>query len=190
MVENILELKIILDKSNPTIWRRVLVPVSVTFFDLHHIIQISMGWKNAHLFKFEVGDYKIGIPDDEYDEDADTAHAGEVTLDLLLLKKGLTFHYVYDFGDWWQHTLKVEDILTKDDIVYPVCTGGEMACPREDSGGIPGHYWYLEILRDPKHPEYKEIKRWIGRGYDPQKFDLAKVNKELPKFKSYMKYWR
>src|SRR5690606_7390723 len=102
MVENILELKIILDKSNPTIWRRVLVPVSVTFFDLHHIIQISMGWKNAHLFKFEVGDYKIGIPDDEYDEDADTAHAGEVTLDLLLLKKGLTFHYVYDFGDWWQ----------------------------------------------------------------------------------------
>jgi hypothetical protein len=187
---NILSLKITVNNTNPTIWRKVLVPASVKFFDLHHIIQISMGWKNSHLFEFQVGDYKIGYidPNEAFE---DTADAGEVTLDLLLMKEGFMFTYLYDFGDYWQHTIEVEKILEKEiDKVYPVCTGGQLACPPEGSGGIHGFYENLEILKDPKHPEYKEVKRWLGRGYDPEKFNIDKVNKELPKFKSYMKHWK
>lgn len=187
-MNRILSLKITLNKTNPAIWRRVLVPASVKFFDLHHIIQISMGWKNSHLFEFQVGDYKIGYTDDENEGFEDTAHAGEIALDLLLLKEGLTFTYLYDFGDYWQHTVEIEKILTKKEgKIYPVCTDGQLACPSEDSGGIHEN---LEILKDPKHPEYKEVKRWLGRGYDPEKFDIDKVNKELPKFKRWMKHWK
>lgn len=189
-MHQILSLKITLNKTKPAIWRAVLVPASVRFFDLHHIIQISMGWKNSHLFEFLVGEYKIGYidPNEAFEDIAD---AGEVALDLLLMKEGFTFTYLYDFGDNWQHTVEVEKILDKDsDKVYPVCTEGQLACPPEDSGGIHGFYENLEILKYPKHPEYKEVKQWLGRGYDPEKFNIDKVNKELPKFKSYMKNWK
>lgn len=185
----ILALNITLKETSPAIWRRVLTPASVTFFDLHHIIQISMGWKNSHLFEFQVGDYKIGYID-PFGDCEDTADAGEVKLDLLLLKEGLSFTYLYDFGDSWKHTISVEKIVSKEDgKIYPACTDGALACPPEDSGGTFGYYRNLEILKDPKHPEYKDVKRWLGRGYDPEKFDIDKVNKELPKFRKYMKRW-
>ena len=190
-MSKILSLKITLNETNPVIWRRVLVPASVTFFDLHHVFQISMGWTNSHLFEFQIGDYKIGYTDDVHEGFEDVAHASEVTLDLLLLKEGLTFGYLYDLGDFWTHTVDVEKILSKDDSkVYPSCTGGQLACPTEDSGGIHGFYRNLEILKDPKHAEYKDLKRWLGRNYDPEKFDVNKINKELPKFKKWMKHWR
>lgn len=189
-MNKVFSLKITLNKTTPAIWRRVLVPDSVTFFDLHHIFQISMGWRNSHLFEFQVGDYKIGYTDDVHEGFEDVTHASEVTLDLLL-KEGLTFGYLYDFGDFWTHTVEVEKILPKEDKkVYPVCTGGELACPTEDSGGIHGFYQDLEILKNPKHPEYKDLKRWLGRGYDPEKFNIDKVNKELPRFKKYMNIGR
>jgi hypothetical protein len=190
MAEQILSLKITLDKTNPDIWRRVLVSAALKFFDLHHIIQICMGWKNSHLFEFQVGDYKIGYIDPNEMED-DLANAGEVPLDLLLTKEGLTFTYLYDFGDYWKHTVEVEKILTKDEGKhYPVCTDGQLACPPEDCGGVPGFYTNLKILKDPKHPQYKSLKQWLGRGYNPEKFDINKVNKELPKFKKYRKDWQ
>lgn len=189
-VDKIIALKITLKDTKPAIWRKVQVPSNVTFFDLHHIFQISMGWTNSHLFEFQVGDYKLGYVNDNLDGMEDTADAGAVLLDLLLLKKGLQFGYLYDFGDYWQHIVVVEKLMEiKKGVVYPVCTGGEMACPHEDSGGIWGHYQNMEIIKDPKHPEYKETKRWLGRGYDPLKFDIDKVNKELPRFKKWMKNW-
>jgi hypothetical protein len=189
-MNDILSLKITLNDTIPVIWRRVLVANTVKFFDLHHIIQISMGWKNSHLFEFRVGDYKIGYID-RNEAFEDIADAGEVALDVLLTKEGLTFTYLYDFGDSWRHTLEIEKIIAdKPGNNYPECTGGQLACPPEDSGGIPGFYENLKILKDRKHPEYADVKRWVGRGYDPEKFDIKRVNTELPRFRNYMKHWR
>lgn len=184
-----IELKITLNKTEPPIWRRVLVPSSVNFFDLHHIIQISMGWKNSHLFEFRVGDYRIGYidPNEAFEDIAD---ASQIALDLLLMKEGIAFTYLYDFGDGWQHTVKVEKISKEEGKGYPTCVDGELACPPEDSGGIHGYYANLEILKDEKHPEYSSLRQWLGREYDPEKFNIDKVNKELPKFKKYMRHWQ
>jgi hypothetical protein len=189
-MSDIVYLKIILDKSNPPIWRKVLVPTSVSFFDLHHIFQICMGWRNSHLFQFNVDNYKIGYVDDFTEGFEDVTDAREVTIDLLLTTEGMSFTYLYDFGDYWTHTVTVEKITEREpDRNYPECLEGQLACPTEDSGGIDGFYQNLEILKDKKHPEYSDTKRWVGRGYDPVKFNLEKVNKELPRFKKYMKHW-
>lgn len=188
-MEDILALKITLNDTRPAIWRKILVPASVTFFDLHHIIQIGMGWKNGHLFEFEVGEHKIGYisPTDAFE---DLADANEVTLDLLL-KPGVEFSYVYDFGDNWIHTVSVEALFEEETgRTYPLCLEGQLACPPEDSGGIHGFYQNLEILKDKKNPDHAALKQWVGRGYNPEKFDISKVNAELPKFKKYMKHWK
>ena len=67
MATNILQLKITLQRIKPDIWRRVEVKDDITFFELHHVIQIAMGWWNAHLFEFNVENYKIGITEDDWD---------------------------------------------------------------------------------------------------------------------------
>jgi len=41
---------------------------------------------------------------------------------------------------------------------YPVCTGGERACPPEDCGGIGGFYDLLDALGDPTHDQHEELQ--------------------------------
>ena len=63
--------KVSLRDISPAIWRRIKVPESYTFWDLHVAIQDSMGWLDYHLhaFRFPEADGKrtveIGIPDEE-----------------------------------------------------------------------------------------------------------------------------
>ena len=61
-----IQFKIQLEGITPPIWRTFQVDASEAFFDLHEIIQIVMGWENAHLFEFHINDRKIGLlPDEE-----------------------------------------------------------------------------------------------------------------------------
>jgi hypothetical protein len=59
-MSEIILLKISLDNTKPLIWRKILVEKRITFYELHHIIQIAMGWTNSHLFEFNINNYRIG----------------------------------------------------------------------------------------------------------------------------------
>ena len=50
----ILQLKVRLLGINPMMWRRVLVPESVSLRELHGVVQLAMGWEGIHLFEFAV----------------------------------------------------------------------------------------------------------------------------------------
>ncbi len=90
------------------------------------------------------------------------------------------FHYEYDFGDGWAHTLLVEKIIpAKENPKTFVCLAGKGRCPPEDCGGIWGYYDLLEILSDVKHPEHEERMEWIGGPIDPDAFDPAAVTNAL-----------
>lgn len=49
---------------SPMIWRRFKINGNTTLADLHHVIQIGMGWDNLHLHQFRVyaKDYGICYP--------------------------------------------------------------------------------------------------------------------------------
>ena len=65
------------------------------------------------------------------------------------------FIYEYDFGDGWQHEVRVEKALPTDaTFKHPVCLAGANACSPDDSGGIPGYYNLLDAIADPKHPDH------------------------------------
>jgi dUTP pyrophosphatase len=180
-----IQLKISLMGSDPLIWRRISVESDKDFYDLHDILQVAMGWENYHLFSFRVDDYTIKEIDEEFDDfgpgDSKSIDAGDITLHEALLKSGVgNFTYEYDFGDGWLHNInveKVEDLNPEE--VYPHCIDGEMNCPPEDCGGIPGYYRLLKILDDKKHPEHKQMKEWIGGDFDPKEFSVDKVNLTL-----------
>jgi hypothetical protein len=47
--ERIARLRIELADISPPIWRRVEVPLDLTFKHLHDVIQAVMGWEDCHL---------------------------------------------------------------------------------------------------------------------------------------------
>jgi len=38
---------------------------------------------------------------------------------------------------------------------------------------------FLNLLRDRTHPEHRDMLAWAGRGFDPERFDRATVNRKL-----------
>jgi hypothetical protein len=193
-MEDFFQINISLNYSNPTIWRQIHLHKSHTFFELHHIIQITMGWHNYHMYEFNVEGYRIGaIYEDEKVDGFDNNNlldSATTKLCDVVSSVGDVIKYEYDFGDSWEHTIVVEAFLiASSERAYPMCIAGEMACPPEDSGGIYGHYSNLEILKDKKHPHYKQTKIWMPRGYNPDKFNIDKINKKLDKLDNYISKW-
>ena len=56
MIETIARVRIELREIEPTVWRRVDVPLTSTLLALHDIIQVTVGWTDSHLFEFVVDD--------------------------------------------------------------------------------------------------------------------------------------
>ena len=174
------QIKITLTGSQPAIWRRMQVRGNITLAALHGVVQVVMGWDNSHLHRFiiqraiyeipERGDVGPNKPKDER----------KFALCDLLSQEGSQFTYEYDFGDNWQHDLLVEKIHPAEEgMLYPICLEGAGACPPEDVGGIPGHDHFLEAMADPNDPEHQDYRDWIGGPFDPEKFDLARINQIL-----------
>jgi hypothetical protein len=178
-MDEIIQLKITLQWTKPPIWRRFLVEKSITFHNLHHIIQDVMGWCNYHLYDFTVNGDRIMKPFED-NEDDEAIDSSKITIDSYLKVPTQKFHYLYDFGDSWEHLLTVEKILPREaNVQYPVCIKGRLSCPPEDCGSIPGYYNMLEIIKNKKHPEHKEMLEWLGEDYDPEYFNLEEINEAL-----------
>lgn len=171
----ILQLRITLQGIDPPIWRRVLVPNEFSFGELHEVVNRVMGWDNSHPHVFKIGEIRYGHPELVEDcgfgggRDEDT-----VLLAAVLKRKGQVLEYEYDFGDCWEHQIKVEKVLPWDpELRLPVCLAGERACPPEDCGGVYGYHRILEALRNPNDPELDDTREWVGE-FDSEKFDLKK----------------
>ncbi|MEA3487768.1 MAG: plasmid pRiA4b ORF-3 family protein, partial [Euryarchaeota archaeon] len=58
---HVYQFKITLGGSTPPIWRRIQVPETYSFWDLHVAIQDAMGWSGNHLHEFEVVNPSTGL---------------------------------------------------------------------------------------------------------------------------------
>lgn len=177
---SVYQIKVTLIDSKPPIWRRFLVGDTITLNKLHDVLQIVMGWTNSHLHHFIINDEFYGeLMDDEFG-DMGTQDEARFKLNQFVTREGFKFRYEYDFGDSWLHDLVVEKILPAEKGVhYPICTAGKRACPPEDVGGVWGYEDFLKVILDPKHHEYGEMREWIGGDFDPEGFNLNKVNAGL-----------
>ncbi len=172
------QLKIILAHVEPPVWRRVEV-ADCSLAKLHDVIQTAMGWHSCHLWAFDVNGEQYGDSDDA-DLELDMTSARKMKLSRLAADGVKRFRYVYDFGDNWEHVIRLEKTLEADpQAKYPRCVAGSRACPPEDCGGAWGYGDLLEALRNPKHKEHQDMKEWIGGDFDPEEFDLKSVNAGL-----------
>jgi len=174
-------LRVELLEIGPLIWRRVRVARSVTFKQLHETLQIVMGWQESHLHEFRAGKLVIGMKDvDELDQRENLQDEDDWSLNELLDMGVAEFEYVYDFGDDWVHRVVLEPATrSREPGPSPLCLAGENACPPEDVGGPHRYAVFLQAIADPAHEEHERYLRWIGGVWDPNGFDLNRVNRDL-----------
>jgi len=178
------QLRVTLKYLEPEIWRRLLVPDTVTLAQLHRCLQITMGWSNSHMHQFQIAKTHYGTPDRQWEDVNPTLNEKNFTLTDVLGKTVKKFAYLYDFGDDWEHEVRVEKILPITDQPSPLqCTGGANACPPDDVGGVPGYCDFVAAVLDPKHPEHDELLEWCGGSFDPHAFDINQVNAQLKRIK-------
>lgn len=177
-IYEVYEMKVRLKGTRPGIWRRFQTSGSITLYKLHRILQVVMGWSDYHLYEFRICKSGYGEPDPDYSPETKSARRVRVS---EVLTRGMTkLTYIYDFGDYWEHEIVVERILPAEQhLRHPVCTEGERACPPEDCGGIWGYSHLLKVIRHPRHEEYTEMMEWLGGVFNPEDFDLDRVNRRL-----------
>ena len=178
----IYQIKVTLLGTDPSIWRRLLVPADLTLEQLHDILQLTMGWEDCHMHEFRIGQQRFGKPDPMEQAFGRPRTASERTARLfsVLGRVGAKAVYTYDFGDRWEHQVAVEKRLAPEPgRAYPACLAGERHGPPEDCGGLPGFYNLLEAISDLQHEQHKELLDWLGDGFDPEAFSVEEVNRRL-----------
>ncbi len=176
---------IVLCRTEPLVWRRIQVPETYSFWDLHVAIQDAMGWLDCHLHEFRLADppgrrvVSIGIPDEAVPEPRAVEAGWKVPLAQYFENRrwdALPVAYLYDFGDGWQHVVVHEGVQdVEPSLEYPRCVAGDRRCPPEDCGGPDAFADFLVIIGDPTHPDHAGMLQWAGGAYDPAAFDPAAV---------------
>lgn len=197
--KNVFQFKCTLLDTKPPVWRRLQVPESYTFYDLHVAIQDAMNWLDYHLHCFKIPG--IGTSEniahiecpwgEPWEMDPNWLFTTEVPLKDYLKKSTDRAIYNYDYGDNWQISVTLEKILPKTkNAAYPVCIGGKLAAPPEDCGSIPGYYQCIEAFEaaeelkkrfdEEDHDEQWDLLVWLG-DWNPHEFDPKKIRFDSPR---------
>lgn len=187
------QFKVSLRDVKPHVWRRIQVPQSYTFWDLHVSITDCMPLLDYHLHEFIVRNPRtgnmdhIGIGDDEgFEVDYKFYEDVDRKLSTYFSGKNTSAEYLYDFGDGWEYDVLNEGLFNREECVdYPRCVAGENACPPEDVGGTGGYGMFLKVISRPNHAQREEQLRWAeyltGRyPFDPHHFDVNEVRFDDP----------
>jgi hypothetical protein len=178
--------------AKPPIWRRLDLGSDLMLDDLHVAIQAAFGWTDSHLHRFGVGPsfwdhstewYLCPFDVEEGEDHGVPEH--EVRLDEVLVEAGDTLLYVYDYGDDWEHRVRLEEVSDRaEGAPLAVCVDGRRAGPPEDCGGIPGYEQMLAEASDPTAEMHAEAVEHLGffveeGDFDPSRFDRDDVNAAL-----------
>jgi hypothetical protein len=173
-----LQLRAQLNRVDPVVWRRLLVPGAVHLGKLDLMVQAAMGWTNSHLHCFRIGKLSYGPVDDLTDGVIDRDEKTLTVSEAFEVERRVV--YEYDFGDSWEHDVVVEDRLTSRlALKFAVCLDGQNACPPEDCGGARGYRSMLESLADASDDEHDSYLTWLGGPFDAAAFSLAEANAAL-----------
>ena len=159
--------------------RRIEVPLTIRLDRLHLVLQAAIGWTNSHLYEIRARGVGWGMPDPDWGNGPLDARKARL-LDVIEDTGAKTLKYLYDFGDGWEHTVKVERITDAiPGLLYPLLIDATGRCPPEDVGGPPGYAEFLEAIGDPKHESHAEMVQWVGAPFDPKAIDFDEPAKAV-----------
>lgn len=148
-------LRVNLRGIKPPIYRKFEVPSNVSLATLSELIIRLMGWDNSHLNCFQAGGETYS-PSSQIDKGGfsyfDELPQEDYVLSDVLNEKGRHIIFEYDFGDRWEHEVRLSSVAqyAEDESPQIRFVKGARACPPEDCGGIWGYMDLLEMLERKK----------------------------------------
>lgn len=177
--DTIVRLKITLDDVEPKVLRRIEVPLAIKLDRLHLTLQAALGWTDSHLYEIRAGDVGWGLVDPDWPDGPLDARKAKL-VDILEDIGVKTLRYLYDFGDGWGHTLKIERLVDPEPgALYPRLVEASGRCPPEDCGGPWGYEEMLEAIKDPEHERHDEIREWLAEDFDPHVIDIEALTSNV-----------
>lgn len=169
----IARLKITLDDVKPTVLRRLEAPFSIRLDRLHLSLQAAIGWTDSHLYEIRIDNMGWGLPNPGWS--GGPLDASKARLDKVIEDIGRkTFAYLYDFGDGWSHTIKIERLTDAiPGLVYPRLIEASGRCPPEDIGGPAGYADFMEAIADPEHEGHAGSLERAEPNFDPHLADTT-----------------
>lgn len=151
-------IRIDLDGATPPIWRRLDLRADLPLDAVHLVVQAAFDWDNRHLYRFATGggpfddrSLKVLCDEDIAEGEDHGLPASHTSLDAMMSEPGDRLSYVYDYGDFWELTLELEQVITPmDDYPAAAVIDGERAAPPEDCGGIGDAVQLAKVLPDPE----------------------------------------
>ncbi|MDB6039522.1 MAG: Plasmid pRiA4b ORF-3-like protein [Verrucomicrobiales bacterium] len=121
------------------------------------------------------------VPKTQDDDEDSIPSLGE-----LIKRAGAKFIFIFDFGDCWSHTIRVEKIEPAlSGIAYPRCIDGAGANPLEDCGGPRNLMAVFEAIQNPERSRNeivdRIVKEWVGDGWDFTHFSVDEANQRFRK---------
>ena len=176
---SIAHLRIRLDHVEPVVVRRLEVPLTIRLDRLHLVLQAAMGWTNSHLYEIRARDVGWGMPDPDLGDgplDASKARLIDVLEDVGVR----SLKYLYDFGDCWEHTVRIERVTDAvPGVIYPRLVEAVGRCPPEDVGGPGGYQEFLDAIADPDHEDHADRLEWVGGPFDPNDTDVERLTQAV-----------
>lgn len=172
------EFEVSLKDVKPKIWRRFLLPKTATFLHLHDAIQVACGWGNCHLYSFSTKERvreEIASTPCATNDYETSPPSNKVKL-AQYFEIYSACNYTYDFGDHWDHEVKLKKIVLDSAKFKRKILDGKRAFPLDDCGGVPGYFDCADLITGVTKGN-KELKEWIGKDWHPEKFDLEEMKK-------------
>lgn len=167
------------------VWRRVLVPEDITFYELKQVVDYTFGWSGYYDYELRIKDNIAFVEDEIRGSNSFFSSRYEFRNSRTskvfdYVKSRQVVKYLYDFGDEWLHTIKIEKAVEGEAVTSFVCVEGDGDCPVEDWCRIEEEIDDCDLLGDSDY--YKELLVNLGVNH-PQELkgslDLDEVNQRL-----------
>ena len=97
-------------------WRKIEVSSTHTLEDLHRAIQLAFSFDDDHLYAFYLDGKKYSRNWDQVyncPRSGDGNSTADAIIGQLGLQRGQIILYLFDFGDEWEFSVKLEEVLQK-----------------------------------------------------------------------------
>lgn len=167
----VVELKVSLKlDTEPEVIRKLHIPMTCTFNQLHHIIQKAFMWDDYHLHQFvfdRPNDMSVCLVDNDesfgYKERFQIMKYDEDVQLIEYLRSGDVFTYEYDFGDDWIHEIEVSEIIENATLRTARVVEMRGDPVPENVGGTGGYAEFKRVMSDPTDEQYDHFSLWSER---------------------------